>query len=72
MHEAKTHLSRHVAELEPGDRLILCNRNRPVAEVRALPRAKAPRRLGLATGDFQVGDAFLAPLPDEILEAFET
>lgn len=32
MHDAKTHPSRHLAGLEEDDRIILCNRNRPVAE----------------------------------------
>ena len=71
MHEAKTHLSRYVAELAAGERIILCNRNRPVAEIRPLHPTNEKRRLGLAKGDFEVPDSFFEPLPDEILDAFE-
>lgn len=71
MHEAKTHLSREVARLKPGERLILCKRNQPVAEVRALPVETEPRRLGLARGEFTVPEEFFEPLPEDLLDAFE-
>jgi len=72
MHDAKTHLSRHLAGLKPEDRLIICNRNRPVAEVRLLPQAKPrPRKFGLAKGEFRVREAFFEPLPDDVLAGFE-
>ena len=32
----RPHLSEHIARLKPGDRIILCRRNRPVAEIRPL------------------------------------
>ena len=71
IHDAKTHLSRYLAELTPGETLVICNRNQPVAELRTL-RGKAVRkpRLGVAKGEFTVPDSFFEPLPDEILEAF--
>lgn len=71
IHDAKTHLSRYLAELKPGETLVICNRNQPVAEVRSL-RKKAPRkvRIGVAKGAFEVPDSFFEPLPDEILKAF--
>ena len=72
MHEAKTHLSRYVAQLQEGESILLCRRNEPVAEIRALPRARTERRpFGLARGQFTVPDSFFDPLPDDILEAFE-
>ena len=72
MHEAKTHLSRYVAQLQEGETILLCRRNEPVAEIRALPRARAKRRpFGLARGQFTVPDSFFEPLPDDILEAFD-
>jgi antitoxin (DNA-binding transcriptional repressor) of toxin-antitoxin stability system len=71
IHDAKTNLSRYLAELTPGEALVLCNRNQPVAELRTL-RAKAIRkpRIGAAKGEFAVPDSFFEPLPEEILEAF--
>jgi len=72
MHEAKTHLSRHIADLQGDDRIIICNRNEPVAEVRRLPTAieKCPRRAGLAKGAFVVPASFSEPLPDDMLASF--
>jgi antitoxin (DNA-binding transcriptional repressor) of toxin-antitoxin stability system len=71
MHDAKTNLSRYLAELTPGEPLVLCNRNRPVAEIRSL-RGKVARkpRIGVAKGKITVPDSFFEPLPDEILRAF--
>ena len=34
IHDAKTNLSRYLAELTPGEPIALCNRNRPAAEIR--------------------------------------
>lgn len=72
IHEAKTHLSRHLAELSQTDRIVLCRRNRPIAEIRLLPpKNERPRMLGAARGDFVLGEGFFEPLPDDVLEAFE-
>ena len=71
MHEAKTHLSRYVAELAPGETLLLCNRNEPVAELRAISKKPGrERRLGVAIGKVVIPDSFFDPLPDEILNSF--
>jgi antitoxin (DNA-binding transcriptional repressor) of toxin-antitoxin stability system len=71
MHDAKTHLSRYVAELMPGEILVLCNRNEPVAEVRLVSKKQEGKPgLGFARGTFEVPDSFFDPLPEEILKAF--
>ena len=71
IHDAKTNLSRYIAELTPGETLVLCNRNQPVAEIRSLPKKGVLKpRIGAAKGEFVVPDSFFDPLPDEILEAF--
>ncbi len=64
--EAKTHLSRYVRRVGRGERVILCRRNRPVAELRSLP-PPPPRELrpiGLAKGQFTVPDDFNDPDPE--------
>lgn len=73
IHEAKTNLSQYLNSMTRDDRIILCKRNRPIAEVRLLPEATArkPRRLGLARGEFTVPDSFFEPLPPDVLDAFE-
>ncbi len=71
MQEAKTHLSRHVASLKDGDRIILCRRNRPVAEIRPISdHQNEPRPVGLGRGLTDLTDAFFDPLPDDILDDF--
>jgi antitoxin (DNA-binding transcriptional repressor) of toxin-antitoxin stability system len=70
MHDAKTNLSRYLAELESGETLVLCNRNVPVAEVRPIRSRRRKPRIGVAKGEFEIPDAFFEPLPDDVLEAF--
>jgi len=72
IHDAKTNLSRYLAELTPSEVLVLCNRNQPVAELRSLrPEVVRKPRIGAAKGEFTVPDSFFEPLPDEILKAFQ-
>jgi antitoxin (DNA-binding transcriptional repressor) of toxin-antitoxin stability system len=72
IHEAKTHLSKYLAKLKAGDRIVLCRRNRPVAEITPLPEAPArPRPVGLAKGRVVIPRSFFEPLPEEVLQSFE-
>lgn len=72
MHEAKTRLSAVIAGLKPGDRVVLCRRNRPVAEIRPLPAASLEARpVGLGKGLAVLPAAFFDPLPEELLGSFE-
>ena len=58
--------------VEAGERLIVSRGGRPVAELRPLaPAARGPRPFGLAAGSFAVPADFDAPLPDDLLRAFE-
>jgi len=69
IHEAKTHLSRYLARLERGETIVLCRRNTPIAEIRALPAApKKLRPLGLAKGTVRILPSFFGPLSDELLD----
>lgn len=71
IHEAKTHLSRYLEDLANGEIIILCKRNIPVAEIRGIhPREKHQRPTGLAKGEFEIPSEFFAPLPEEIIAAF--
>ena len=71
IHEAKTHLSKYLAKLKAGDRILLCKRNQPIAEITPLPKASVrPRPIGLAKG-FTVPRTFFEPLPDDLLHAFD-
>jgi antitoxin (DNA-binding transcriptional repressor) of toxin-antitoxin stability system len=72
IHEAKTHLSKYLAQLKVGERIILCKRNQPVAQITPLPEAPIrSRSIGLAKGIFTVPRSFFETLPDDLLDVFE-
>ncbi len=59
IHEAKTHLSEIARRIKKGERFILCDRNRPFAEIRPLPATSDQRRpFGLARGKIQLPEDF--------------
>lgn len=69
VHEAKTQLSRLLAEVEDGEEVIIARAGRPVA--RLVPIAEVGRRvLGRDRGAFTVPEDFDDPLPAEILAGF--
>ena len=72
IHEAKTHLSYYLARLKGGEeRIVVCNRNQPVAEIRPLATPPVRKRpLGLAKGLFTIPKEFFEPLPDDLLDSF--
>jgi antitoxin (DNA-binding transcriptional repressor) of toxin-antitoxin stability system len=58
--------------IKAGERLVICRAGRPVAEIRPLaPPAVGARPFGLAAGSFTVPADFDAPLPDDLVRAFE-
>ena len=70
VHEAKTHLSKYLARLKTGETIVLCRRNLPIAEIRALPaQPRKPRPIGLGKGTVVIPPSFFAPLPEEELAA---
>ena len=72
IHEAKTNLSKYLAKLKAGERILLCRRNQPIAEITPLPEVSVrPRPIGLAKGRFTVPRSFFEPIPEELLRTFE-
>lgn len=69
IHEAKTHLSRLLNELRPGDTIILAKMGRPIAKIVSLQPDLEERPLGFVEG--RVGSAFFEPLPEDELETWE-
>lgn len=66
---AKTHLSRLLERVAAGEEIILARAGAPVA--RLVPIATTPRRPGRGKGRIRMAEDFEAPLPDELLDAFE-
>jgi antitoxin (DNA-binding transcriptional repressor) of toxin-antitoxin stability system len=74
IHEAKTQLSMYLDRLERGEEevIVICRRNEPIAELRALPRRrKTPRPIFRRDSRFKLAKAFFEPLPEELVAAFE-
>jgi prevent-host-death family protein len=72
IHEAKAKLSEFLEAVAAGERVVICKRNRPVAELRAVAHVRTePRPIGGAKGRVSIPAAFFEPLPDEDLSAFE-
>ena len=72
IHEAKTHLSRYLSRVERGERILLCRRNIPVAEIVPLSGSETDSRpVGLARGEFSLSPAFFEPLPRGLRDAFD-
>lgn len=71
IHSAKTHLSKYLSNLKEGETIIICKRNRPVAELRLIPGGTGKKRpIGLAGKVFKVPGTFFESLPEEILDSF--
>lgn len=70
VHEAKARLSEYLEAVAGGERVVICNRNRPVAELRAIAQTRTePRPIGGASG-LTIPASFFEPLPPEVENAF--
>jgi antitoxin (DNA-binding transcriptional repressor) of toxin-antitoxin stability system len=59
INEAKAKLSKYTKMVKSGETVVLCERNKPFAEIRPLDRrGKAPRIFGLSKGVFKLGPEF--------------
>lgn len=67
--EAKARLSEYLELVEAGERVLICRRNRPVAELRAVAAPRAAKRPLGGTG-IDLPAAFFEPLPAEVEETF--
>ena len=71
IHEAKTHLSHYLEEVEQGETIVVCRRNLPIAEIRPLARSgKTRRSIGLGKGIFSVPASFFEDLPEDMRTLF--
>ena len=71
INEAKTHPSRLRGRLRRAERIVICKRNVPIAEIVPLPMRKARARpIGRTRGEFVVPASVFEPLPEDELRAF--
>ncbi len=73
VHEAKTQLSRLLAQVEAGDEVTIARNGTPVARLVAY-KPPGKREFGAMKGDkfwAEMGDLILEPLPEEELRLWE-
>ena len=69
--EAKTQLSKLIEKVENGEEVIIARAGKPAARLTQWKPEKKPIVFGLMKEEIWIADDFDAPLPDEILDAFE-
>ena len=70
VHEAKTHLSRLLAQVEAGEDVVIARGGEPVA--RLVPsQERGKRQFGALKGKIDLDDSFFDPLPEEELALWE-
>lgn len=70
VHQAKTQLSQLLARVEAGEEVVIARRGTPVARIVGW-QPTARREPDVLKGQVVVPDAFLDPLPEEELDAWE-
>ena len=68
--EAKTHLSRLLAQVESGEEVVIARNGNPVARLVSCT-GRGKRKPGSMAGLLEVPDSFFDPLPQEELAAWE-
>lgn len=71
VHEAKTQLSRLLTKVERGGEVVIARTGKPVARLVAIDTPGSVPTLGADAGTFAVPEDFDAPLPADVLNAFE-
>lgn len=72
IYEAKAKLSEYVQAAAGGERVLICNRNQPVAELRAVEQKRSePRPIGGGPYTYDVPQAFFEPLSEEELDEWD-
>ncbi len=68
VHQAKTQLSRLLAQVEAGEEVVIARRGEPVAR---LVRCKGKRQPDVLKGKIVIPDSFFDPLPEDELKFWE-
>ena len=70
VHEAKTNLSRLLAQVEAGEEVVIARNGKPVARLVRVQR-QGRRQPDTWRGRIKIDDSFFDPLPEEELAAWE-
>lgn len=70
IHQAKTHLSRLLLQVEAGDEVVIARNGKPIARLVRF-RVRGKRRFGALRGSIDIDESFFDPLPDAELANWE-
>ena len=70
IHQAKTHLSKLIAQVEHGEEVIIARAGKPLARLTPIESKPRVSRLGFMRGQFRVPDDFDTMFQKEIEEMF--
>ena len=70
VHEAKTNLSRLLAQVEAGEDVVIARNGKPVARLVSVQQRRKPHP-DVLKGKIVIPDSFFDPLPEEELKAWE-
>ena len=71
IYDAKTRLSQLVDKAAGGEDVIVSRNGKPLVRITRLERAKRQIRFGVLKGKIRIAKDFDAPLPEDVLAAFE-
>lgn len=71
IHEAKTNFSRLVDAAAGGEEIVIAKAGKPAARLVPITQTKIQRRFGGLKGKVRISEDFDAPLPDDVIAAFE-
>ena len=71
VHEAKTHFSKLLRRVARGDEILIARAGKPIARLLPIAQGRPPPVLGADRGKFTVPEDFDAPLPEDVVAAFE-
>ena len=63
IHEAKTHFSKLIEEVERGEEIVIARAGKPVAKLVPVEADPPPRKLGFLKGQIWISEDFDDPLP---------
>ncbi len=71
IHDAKTNLSKLLQRVAVGEEITIARAGVPIARLVPVQPVNPKRQLGMDRGRIRIADDFDAPLPADILDAFE-
>ena len=70
VYQARAELSRLIERALAGEEIVIAKAGKPMARLVPI-EPRRPRKSGFLKGKIWIADDFNAPLPDDILDAFE-